>query len=103
MHTLSVSSLNEQIKTLIESSFVRVFVEGELSRITFHNSGHIYFTLKDKDSSIKGVMFKGNASKLKFRLQEGLKVVIDAAVSVYTPRGEYQLNCFMIHRLTGVM
>ena len=96
MHTLSVSSLNEQIKTLIESSFVRVFVEGELSRITFHNSGHIYFTLKDKDSSIKGVMFKGNASKLKFRLQEGLKVVIDAAVSVYTPRGEYQLNCFMI-------
>ena len=96
MHTLSVSSLNEQIKTLIESSFVRVFVEGELSRITFHNSGHIYFTLKDKDSSIKGVMFKGNASKLKFRLEEGLKVVIDAAVSVYTPRGEYQLNCFMI-------
>ena len=96
MHTLSVSSLNEQIKTLIESSFVRVFVEGELSRITFHNSGHIYFTLKDKDSSIKSVMFKGNASKLKFRLEEGLKVVIDAAVSVYTPRGEYQLNCFMI-------
>ncbi len=96
MHTLSVSSLNEQIKTLIESSFVRVFVEGELSRITFHNSGHIYFTLKDKDSSIKGVMFKGNASKLKFRLEEGLKVVVDGAVSVYTPRGEYQINCFMI-------
>ncbi|MDD2357404.1 MAG: exodeoxyribonuclease VII large subunit [Thiovulaceae bacterium] len=96
MHTLSVSSLNEQIKTLIESSFVRVFVEGELSRITHHSSGHIYFTLKDKDSSIKGVMFKGNASKLKFRLEEGLKVVVDGAVSVYTPRGEYQLNCFMI-------
>jgi len=96
MHTLSVSSLNEQIKTLIESSFVRVFVEGELSRITFHNSGHIYFTLKDKDSSIKGVMFKGNASKLKFRLEEGLKVLVDGAVSVYTPRGEYQINCFMI-------
>jgi len=96
MHTLSVSSLNEQIKTLIESSFVRVFVEGELSRITFHNSGHIYFTLKDQDSSIKGVMFKGNASKLKFRLEEGLKVLVDGAVSVYTPRGEYQINCFMI-------
>ncbi len=96
MHTLSVSALNEQIKTLIESSFVRVFVEGELSRITFHNSGHIYFTLKDKDSSIKGVMFKGNASKLKFRLEEGLKVLVDGAVSVYAPRGEYQINCFMI-------
>ncbi len=96
MHTLSVSALNEQIKTLIESSFVRVFVEGELSRITFHNSGHIYFTLKDKDSSIKGVMFKGNASKLRFRLEEGLKVVVDGAISVYAPRGEYQINCFMI-------
>ena len=96
MYTLSVSSLNEQIKTLIESSFVRVFVEGELSRITHHSSGHIYFTLKDKDSSIKGVMFKGNASKLKFRLEEGLKVVVDGAVSVYAPRGEYQINCFMI-------
>ena len=96
MYTLSVSGLNEQIKSLLESSFVRVLVEGELSRITFHNSGHIYFTLKDKDSSIKGVMFKGNASKLKFRLEEGLKVVIDGAVSVYAPRGEYQINCFMI-------
>jgi exodeoxyribonuclease VII large subunit len=96
MHTLSVSALNEQIKTLLESSFVRVLVEGELSRITFHNSGHIYFTLKDKDSSIKGVMFKGNAAKLRFRLEEGLKVVIDGALSVYAPRGEYQINCFMI-------
>lgn len=96
MNTLSVSSLNEQIKTLLESSFVRVFVEGELSRITFHNSGHIYFTLKDKDSSIKCVMFKGNATKLKFNLEEGLKVLVDGAVSVYKPRGEYQINCFMI-------
>ncbi|MBU0631124.1 exodeoxyribonuclease VII large subunit [bacterium] len=96
MNTLSVSSLNEQIKTLLESSFVRVFVEGELSRITFHNSGHIYFTLKDKDSSIKCVMFKGNAAKLRFNLEEGLKVILDGAVTVYKPRGEYQINCFMI-------
>jgi exodeoxyribonuclease VII large subunit len=96
MHTLTVSALNEQVKTLLESSFVRVLVEGELSRITFHSSGHIYFTLKDKDSAIKGVMFKGNASKLRFRLEEGLKVVVDGAISVYAPRGEYQINCFMI-------
>jgi len=96
MHTLSVSSLNEQIKTLIESSFVKVLVEGELSRITFHNSGHIYFTLKDNSSAIRCVMFRGNAVKLKFKLQEGLKVLIDGAVSVYKPRGEYQINCFVI-------
>jgi len=96
MHTLSVSSLNEQIKTLLQSSFTRVLVEGELSRITFHNSGHIYFTLKDASSSIKAVMFKGNASKLRFELKEGLKVVLDGAVTLYKPRGEYQINCFNI-------
>jgi len=96
IHTLTVSSLNEQIKHLLEESFSRVVVEGELSRITFHNSGHIYFTLKDKDSAISCVMFRGNASRLKFRLEEGLKVVIDGAVTLYKPRGSYQINCFSI-------
>lgn len=96
MHTLSVSALNEQIKGLLETSFSRTFVEGEISRITFHNSGHIYFTLKDSSSAISCVMFKGNATKLKFQLKEGLKVVIDGAVTLYKPRGSYQLNCFSI-------
>ena len=96
MHTLSVSALNEQIKHLLEESFSRVFVEGELSRITFHNSGHIYFTLKDRDSAISCVMFRGNASKLKFQLKEGQKVIIDGALTLYKPRGSYQINCFSI-------
>ena len=95
-YTLSVSSLNEQIKTLLETSFERVFVEGELSRITFHNSGHIYFTLKDSSSSVSCVMFRGNASKLKFRLEEGMKVLLDGAITLYKPRGSYQINCFSI-------
>jgi len=96
MHTLSVSALNEQIKGLIETTFEHVFVEGELSRITFHNSGHIYFTLKDATSTIKAVMFRTNAMKLKFELKEGLKVVLDGAITLYKPRGEYQINCFNI-------
>jgi len=96
LQVLNVSSLNEQIKTLLESSFSRVLVEGELSRITFHNSGHIYFTLKDATSAISCVMFRGNASKLKFRLEEGMKVVIDGALTLYKPRGSYQINCFSI-------
>ncbi len=96
MHTLSVSELNEQIKGLLETSFSRVLVEGELSRITFHNSGHIYFTLKDSSSTLKAVMFRGNASKLKFQLQEGMKVILDGAITLYKPRGEYQINCFSI-------
>ena len=95
-HTLSVSGLNEQIKGLLETSFNQVLVEGELSRITFHNSGHIYFTLKDNSSTISAVMFRGNASKLKFRLEEGMKVVINAAISLYKPRGTYQINCFTV-------
>lgn len=77
-------------------SFSHVFVEGEISRITFHNSGHIYFTLKDATSAISAVMFKGNAAKLKFQLKEGLKVIVDGAVTLYKPRGEYQINCFNI-------
>ena len=96
MRTLSVSSLNEQIKGLLEENFSHVLVEGELSRITFHNSGHIYFTLKDSGSAISCVMFKGNASKLKFRLEEGLKVILDGAITLYKPRGSYQINCFSI-------
>lgn len=96
MHILSVSSLNEQIKSLVEESFSRILVEGELSRITYHNSGHIYFSLKDEDSTIKAVIFKTNAIKLKFQLQEGQKVILDGAISLYKPRGEYQINAFSI-------
>ncbi len=92
MNILSVDGLNEQIKNLLETTFMRTFVEGELSRVTYHNSGHIYFTLKDASSSISCVMFKGNASKLKFRLAEGMKIVLEAAITVYKPRGQYQLN-----------
>ena len=96
MHTLSVTALNEQIKTLLEGTFNRVLVEGELSRITFHNSGHIYFTLKDANSTLKAVIFRGNAAKLRFELKEGLKVILDGALSLYAARGEYQINCFSI-------
>ena len=96
MQTFSVSALNEQIKTLLETSFSHVLVEGELSRITVHSSGHIYFTLKDATSTLKAVMFRGNAQKLKFELKEGLKVILNGAITLYKPRGEYQINCFSI-------
>lgn len=92
--TLSVSSLNEQIKTLLETSFEFVSVEGELSRVTKHGSGHIYFTLKDNESAIKCVMFKGNVARLKFSLEEGAHIILHGALSLYKPRGEYQINAF---------
>jgi len=92
MNSLTVSSLNNQIKSLLETTFLHVSVEGEVSRITYHNSGHVYFTLKDENSSISCVMFRGNNMKMKFRLEEGMAVVLHGSVSVYAPRGNYQIN-----------
>lgn len=90
---ISVSTLNTQIKSLLETTFINVYVEGEISNLTYHNSGHIYFSIKDEKSTISCVMFKGNAKYLKFQLEVGLKIVITGTITVYTPRGNYQLMC----------
>ncbi|OQX74895.1 MAG: exodeoxyribonuclease VII large subunit [Campylobacteraceae bacterium 4484_4] len=89
---ISVTTLNNQIKSLLESHYLSVTVEGEVSRVTYHSSGHLYFTLKDQNSAISCVMFRGNNSKLRFRVEEGLAVVVRGGISVYTPRGNYQIN-----------
>ncbi len=91
MQTLRVSQVNEQIKSLLESTFIQIRVEGELSRVTYHSSGHIYFTIKDEKSSLSCVMFRSNAARLKFRLEEGQHVVLSGAITVYVPRGNYQM------------
>lgn len=90
---ISVSTLNTQIKSLLETTFINVYVEGEISNLTYHNSGHIYFSIKDENSTISCVMFKGNAKYLKFQLEVGQKVTITGTITVYTPRGSYQLMC----------
>ncbi len=89
---ISVTTLNNQIKSLLESHYLSVTVEGEVSRVTYHSSGHLYFTLKDENSAISCVMFRGNNQKLRFRLEEGLAVIVQGGISVYTPRGSYQIN-----------
>jgi exodeoxyribonuclease VII large subunit len=88
---MTVTSLNTKIKSLLETTFMHILVEGEVSSVTYHNSGHVYFSIKDKDSSIKCVMFRSNANRMKFRLERGQHVVVNGSISVYTPRGEYQL------------
>ncbi|WP_321314260.1 exodeoxyribonuclease VII large subunit [Halarcobacter sp.] len=90
---ISVSTLNTQIKSLLETTFINVYVEGEISNLTYHNSGHIYFSIKDENSTISCVMFKGNAKYLKFQLEVGQKITITGTITVYTPRGSYQLLC----------
>lgn len=92
-YTYSVTEVNEQIKTLIETMFLDVNIEGEISNLTKHSSGHIYFSIKDEKSSLRCVMFKGNATSLAFELQDGQKVVVRGGLSVFVPRGEYQILC----------
>jgi len=87
----SVSELNEQIKSSLEMTFLYIYVEGEVSNLTYHNSGHIYFSIKDKKSTISCVMFRGNARYLKFQLEVGQSIIISGNLTVYTPRGNYQL------------
>ena len=88
---IGVNALNIKIKSLLEATFMHIKVEGEIASITYHqSSGHIYFSIKDDKSSIKCVMFRSNAQRLKFRLEKGEHIVVDGSVGVYTPRGEYQ-------------
>ena len=88
---ISVSDLNHQIKELLEGSFPQLWVEGEISNFIYHSSGHMYFTLKDDESEIRAVMFKGNNQFLHFKPENGMRVFLNGRVSVYEPRGQYQL------------
>lgn len=88
---LTVSELTKQIKNLLEVSFDKVYVEGEISNVSVPVSGHTYFTLKDKDSQISAVLFKFSQKKIKFTVEDGLNVICCGRVTVYGPRGQYQI------------
>jgi exodeoxyribonuclease VII large subunit len=90
---LTVSELTAGIRMLLEERFVEIWVEGELSNCRVWNTGHMYFTLKDGGAQIKGVMFRSALRYLKFKPQDGLRVVARGRVSVYDPKGEYQIIC----------
>ena len=93
---LSVSELNEQAKTLLETMFSYVEVEGEISRLVKHGSGHWYFTLKDEKAAISAVIYKFNAAKLKFDVTDGMKVALYGKISLYSPSGSYQFIATLI-------
>lgn len=90
---LSVTQINEYIRSLINQDEVlsMITVRGEISNLTIHRSGHIYFTLKDEGSVLKAVLFRSSAQKIKFALKEGMGVIVYGRVSVYAPSGQYQL------------
>ncbi|MGY8769291.1 MAG: exodeoxyribonuclease VII large subunit [Pirellulales bacterium] len=88
---LSVSQLTQLVKGTLEMAFPSVWVSGEISNLAQPRSGHVYLTLKDDNAQIRGVMWKGTASKLSFDLEDGQQVICRGEIDVYAPRGSYQL------------
>jgi len=90
---MTVTELNKYVKDMLDSSEIlqNVLIKGELSNFKLHYTGHMYFTLKDKSSLIKGVMFKTYAGNLKFKPEDGMSVIIYGSVSVFERDGIYQI------------
>ena len=95
----TVSQLTSLIKQSIEVAFPRVWVEGEISNSKLHSSGHFYFTLKDEGSQISGVMWRSRVATLSFKPEDGMKVQVRGAITVYPPRGNYQIDAVAIQPL----
>ena len=100
----TVSALTAEVKAVLEDSFPAIWVEGELSNFKHHTSGHMYFTLKDAQAQIRGVMFRGHNRLLRFQPTDGLAVLVCGAVTVYERRGEYQITAeFMEPKGVGAL
>jgi exodeoxyribonuclease VII large subunit len=87
----TVSRLNQTARKLLEQGLARIWLEGELSNIARPSSGHLYFTLKDSKAQIRGAMFRSRNQLLRFNPEEGMQVLVRAKISLYEPRGDYQL------------
>jgi exodeoxyribonuclease VII large subunit len=92
-HVFSVSELTASIRGALETGFGEIWIEGELSNCRAWNTGHVYFTLKDADAQIKAVMFRSVVRYLKFKPEDGMHVIVRGQLSVYAPKGEYQVVC----------
>lgn len=87
----SISALNAAAKDLLENKFSQIWVEGEISNFSMPSSGHWYFTLKDESSQIRCAMFRGKNMHIPFKPQDGMHILAKVSVSLYEPRGDYQL------------
>ena len=87
----TVSRLNSAVRILLEQEMGLVWLVGEISNLVLHSSGHWYFSLKDPSAQVKAAMFRGNNRRVAFRPQDGQQVLVQARLSLYEPRGEYQL------------
>ncbi|MGD9345335.1 MAG: exodeoxyribonuclease VII large subunit [Candidatus Aminicenantes bacterium] len=87
----TVTEITRLIKQELESAFPLVWVEGEISDLTRAHSGHVYFTLKDETSQLRGIIWRSAAQKVPFQLENGLQVIAKGQINVYEPRGQYQI------------
>ena len=89
----SVSSVNQYIKNMFSREYALsvIFVKGEISNCKYHSSGHIYFSIKDENSQLTCVMFRGDRGGLDFRMENGQEVIVGGSISVYERDGKYQL------------
>src|SRR5512141_1592070 len=87
---LTVSQLTHLIRGVLEENFEHVWLEGEVSNLAAPASGHLYFTLKDAGAQIRCVVFRASARAMKFKLQNGMGLVLRGRVSVFDQRGDYQ-------------
>lgn len=90
-NSLTVTQLTNLIKNMLENSFQNILLKGEISNFKPSSAGHLYFSLKDADAQISAVMFRGSASNLTFQPKDGTMVQARGKISVYAPRGNYQL------------
>ena len=95
---VSISELNRRARTSLEREFPLLWVAGEISNLTHAASGHIYFSLKDEAAQARCVMFRARASSVPWRLENGQQVEARALVSLYEPRGDFQLNIETLRR-----
>lgn len=89
---LTVTELNRTVASVLSEAVPALWIQGEISNFSQAASGHWYFTLKDQDAAVKGVMFRGRASTVDFRPQNGVKVEVFASVTLYEARGDYQIQ-----------
>ncbi len=87
----TVSEVTAAIKDLLEVEFADILIEGEISNFTTAASGHLYFILKDKGAQLKCVFFRSKARLLRFKLEDGIRVIARGNLGIYEARGEYQL------------
>ena len=95
---LTVTEINAQVRSLVEEAYPEVTVLGEISNFKRHTSGHLYFSLKDSDAQLRSACFRGNASRIGFDVEDGMRVLATGKITLYEAYGQYQLVVYRMEK-----